>query len=56
MAASMMIEAARTSKTAVNFYHTTRRSIPEDIHLHREDILGQIRICFELLQTWLRAL
>jgi hypothetical protein len=31
---SLMIEAASTCETSVNFYHTTRRSIPEDIHLH----------------------
>jgi hypothetical protein len=29
----LMIEAARTSETLVNFYLTTRRNIPEDWHL-----------------------
>jgi hypothetical protein len=30
----LMIEAASTSETSVNFYHTTRRNNPEDSHLH----------------------
>jgi hypothetical protein len=30
----LMIEAANTSETSVNFYQTTRRNIPEDSHLH----------------------
>jgi hypothetical protein len=29
-----MMEAAGTSETSVNFYQTTRRNNPEDIHLH----------------------
>jgi hypothetical protein len=29
----LMMEAARTSETLVNFYQTTRRYIPEDSHL-----------------------
>jgi hypothetical protein len=29
----MMMEAARTSETLVNFYLTTRRYNPEDSHL-----------------------
>jgi hypothetical protein len=29
----LMMEAARTSETSVNFYQTTRRN-PEDIHFH----------------------
>jgi hypothetical protein len=28
------MEAASTSETSVNFYHTTQRNIPEDSHLH----------------------
>jgi hypothetical protein len=31
---ALMIEAARTSETLVNFYQTTRRYNPEDNHLH----------------------
>jgi hypothetical protein len=36
-----MMEAARTSETLVNFYHTTRRYNPEDSHLrtHRRENL-----------------
>jgi hypothetical protein len=30
---ALMMEAARTSKTLVNFYHTTRRYNPEDSRL-----------------------
>jgi hypothetical protein len=30
---ALMMEAARTSETLVNFYQTTRRYNPEDIHL-----------------------
>jgi hypothetical protein len=31
---SLMMEAANTSVTSVNFYQSTRRYNPEDIHLH----------------------
>jgi hypothetical protein len=31
--AALMMEAASTSETLVNFYQTTRRNIPEDSHL-----------------------
>jgi hypothetical protein len=31
---ALMMEAARTSETLVNFYQTTRRYNPKDIHLH----------------------
>jgi hypothetical protein len=31
---ALMVEAARTSKTSVNFYEITRRNNPEDNHLH----------------------
>jgi hypothetical protein len=31
---ALMMEAASTSGTSVNFYQTTRRNIPEDSHLH----------------------
>jgi hypothetical protein len=33
--ATVIMEAASSSKTSVNFYHqTTLRNIPEDSHLH----------------------
>jgi hypothetical protein len=38
---ALMLEAARTSETLVNFYQTTRRCNPEDSHLrthHRENL------------------
>jgi hypothetical protein len=31
---ALMMEAARTSETLVNFYQTTRRYNPEDSHFH----------------------
>jgi hypothetical protein len=31
---ALMMEAARTSETLVNFYQTTRRYNPEDSHLN----------------------
>jgi hypothetical protein len=34
MAVTLMMEAARTSETLVNFYQTTWRYNPEDSHLH----------------------
>jgi hypothetical protein len=38
---ALMMEAARTSATSVNFYQTTRRYNPEDSHLrtHRRENL-----------------
>jgi hypothetical protein len=33
-AIALMMEAARTSETLVNFYQTARRYNPEDSHLH----------------------
>jgi hypothetical protein len=36
---ALMMEAASTSETSVNFYQTTRRNIPEDSHLHIISIL-----------------
>jgi hypothetical protein len=38
-----MMEAASTSETSVNLYHTTRRNNPEDNHLHtieKSDLTG----------------
>jgi hypothetical protein len=32
-AIALMVEAASTSETSVNFYQTTRRNNPEDSHL-----------------------
>jgi hypothetical protein len=40
-AIALMMEAARTSETLVNFYQTTRRFNPEDsnLHTHRHENL-----------------
>jgi hypothetical protein len=35
---ALMMEAARTSETLVNFYQTTRRYNPEDNHLNFEPL------------------
>jgi hypothetical protein len=32
---TLMMEAASTSETSVNFYQITRRNIPEDSHLQQ---------------------
>jgi hypothetical protein len=39
---ALMMEAAGTSEMSVNVYQTTRRSIPEDIHL-QGSIYGKSR-------------
>jgi hypothetical protein len=46
MAIALMMEAARTSETLVNFYQTTRRYNPEDSHLrtHRRENLKPYRV------------
>jgi hypothetical protein len=31
---ALMMEAASTSETSINFYHTAWRNNPEDSHLH----------------------
>jgi hypothetical protein len=36
---ALMMEAARTSETLVNFYQTTRRYNPEDSHLSVSKVL-----------------
>jgi hypothetical protein len=56
MKVALMMEAASTSETPVNFYQTTRRKNSEDSHLHtrrRENLKS--RIFKEVLsgcQTW----
>jgi hypothetical protein len=42
---ALMMEAASTYETSVNFYQTTRRNNPEDSHLHsrrRENLKSRI--------------
>jgi hypothetical protein len=34
---TLMMEAASTSETSVNFYQTTRRQNPKDSHLQEDD-------------------
>jgi hypothetical protein len=43
-----LMEAARTSKMLVNFYHTTWRYNPEDSHLrtHRENLKSYLETLF----------
>jgi hypothetical protein len=38
LAIALMMEAARTSETLVNFYQTTRRYNPEDSHLRLKTV------------------
>jgi hypothetical protein len=56
---ALMMEAARTTETLVNFYQTTRRYNPEDSHLrthHRENLKAYDVLsitennCFDYLQ------
>jgi hypothetical protein len=35
---TLMMEAAGTSETSVNFYQTTLRSNPDDSHLHEQSL------------------
>jgi hypothetical protein len=42
---SLMMEAAKTSETLVNFYQTTRRYNPEDSHLQQSSFTN-CRQCF----------
>jgi hypothetical protein len=39
---ALMMEAASTSETSVNFYQTTRRNIPEDSHLQIPTYLNKL--------------
>jgi hypothetical protein len=53
-----MKEAASTSETPVNFYHTTRLSDPEDSHLHtrrRENLKSQLFTLFHRMNHVLRT-
>jgi hypothetical protein len=46
---ALMMEAASTSETSVNFYQTARRNNPEDSHLHtrrRENLKSRFLTCF----------
>jgi hypothetical protein len=46
-AIALMMEAARTSETLVNFYQTTRRYNPEDSHLDfKPYLLPWTKACF----------
>jgi hypothetical protein len=44
-AIALMMEAASTSETSVNFHQTKQRNNPEDSHLHCVHIVQ--RFCFE---------
>jgi hypothetical protein len=35
----LVMEAANTSETRINFHQTVRRSIQEDCHLQREELI-----------------
>jgi hypothetical protein len=53
-AIALMMEAASTSETSVNFYQTTRRNNSEYSHLHtrrRENLKSHARWCFEKDRT-----
>jgi hypothetical protein len=49
---ALMMEAASTYETSVNFYQTTRRNNPEDSHFHSrrlENLKSQSIFRFEIL-------
>jgi hypothetical protein len=50
---ALMMEAARTSETLVNFYQTTRRYNPEDSHLrtHRREKSTETRCVFSEVRS-----
>jgi hypothetical protein len=48
---ALMMEAARTSETSLNFYQTTRRYNPEDSHLHSLDLFIYCRYKEILAET-----
>jgi hypothetical protein len=53
-----MMEAARSSKTLVNFYQTTRRYNPEDSHLRihrRENLKTYLNYSVEMAVFWVVA-
>jgi hypothetical protein len=52
---ALMMEAARTSETLVNFYQTTWRYNPEDSHLLGENSITRSSIIWILHQILLAA-
>jgi hypothetical protein len=53
---ALMIEAAKTSETSVNFYQTARHNDPEDSHLHtrrRKNLKSHIFTPVHILFTYL---
>jgi hypothetical protein len=46
-----MTETASTSESSVNFYQTTRRNNPEDIHLQRWDVFSNLSLIHEELNN-----
>jgi hypothetical protein len=52
---ALIMEAASTSETSVNFYQTTRRNNPEDSHLHtrrRENLKFRYLFCYLRVFIW----
>jgi hypothetical protein len=56
-AEALMMKAASTSETSVNFYQTTRRNNPEDSHLHtrrRENLKSHLVNLYEATLHYIR--
>jgi hypothetical protein len=43
MIIALMMKAASTSQTTVNFYQTTRRNIKEDSHLQTDNLTATLQ-------------
>jgi hypothetical protein len=53
---ALMMAAARTSETLINFYQTTRRFNPEDSHLRthrRENLKSCLQLVVPIISTTL---
>jgi hypothetical protein len=53
---ALIIEAARINETSVNFYETTFRNNPEDVHIHYLEYLIQNATQMWQNLTWLKQI
>jgi hypothetical protein len=55
VAIALMMEAVSISETSVNFYKTTQHSIPEDSHLHSQQLFSK-KFPTKILYTFIFSL